>query len=117
MDWEVETRELFDDWLFTQEESVQVEFVAALTIVEKFGPQLSRPYADTINGSKHANMKELIVQINGHPFRAFYAFDPTRRAIVCCAGDKKGKDEKKFYKKMIKTADSEFDDHLASLED
>ncbi|WP_420832780.1 type II toxin-antitoxin system RelE/ParE family toxin [Rosenbergiella nectarea] len=43
-------------------------------------------------------MKELIVQINGYPFRAFYAFDPTRRAIVCCAGDKKGKDEKKFYK-------------------
>lgn len=33
MDWEVETRELFDDWLFTQEESVQVEFVATVTIL------------------------------------------------------------------------------------
>lgn len=27
--------------------------------LEAFGPQLERPYADTLNGSKHANMKEL----------------------------------------------------------
>ena len=26
---------------------------------EFYGPQLGRPYADTLKGSKHANMKEL----------------------------------------------------------
>lgn len=61
-------------------------------------------------------MKELRVQIGGHPFRAFFAFDLERKAIVLCAGDKKSDDEKLFYKRMIKIADAEFASHLKSPE-
>jgi len=36
------------------------EEIAALTeLREQFGPQLRRPYCDTLNGSECANMKEL----------------------------------------------------------
>ncbi|GKW38694.1 hypothetical protein PEC301875_27180 [Pectobacterium carotovorum subsp. carotovorum] len=61
-------------------------------------------------------MKELRVQVGGHPFRTFFAFDQTRKAIVLCAGDKKGEDEKLFYERMIKIADAEFTSHLISPE-
>ncbi|HEL4900165.1 TPA: type II toxin-antitoxin system RelE/ParE family toxin, partial [Escherichia coli] len=43
---------------------------------------------------------------------AFFAFDPARRGIVLCAGDKTGLNEKKFYRDMIKLADSEYRKHL-----
>ena len=61
-------------------------------------------------------MKELRLQIGGHPLRAFFAFDPGRKAIVLCAGDKKGQDEKLFCKRMIEISDAEFTSHLESLE-
>jgi hypothetical protein len=85
-------------------------------VLEKFGPTLGRPYVDTLNDSDFANMKELRIQHQGNPVRAFFAFDPTRRAIVLCAGDKTGLNEKRFYKDMIKLADSEYRKHLAKLE-
>jgi hypothetical protein len=59
-------------------------------------------------------MKELRVQSKGDPLRAFFAFDPERKAIVLCAGNKKG-DEKRFYKRMIPIADKEFKAHLEKI--
>lgn len=44
--------------------------------------------------------------------RACFAFAPIRRDIVLYAGDKKGKDETRFYKKLIKIADTEYTAHL-----
>jgi hypothetical protein len=76
-----------------------------------YGPKLSRPYADTVKGSKFKNMKELRIQYSGRPIRAFFAFDPERQAIVLCAGDKSG--DKRFYETMIRVADDEFSTHLA----
>ena len=61
-------------------------------------------------------MKELRVQHAGNPIRAFFAFDPTRRAILLCADYKTGVNENRFYKDMIKLADAEFRKHLAKLE-
>lgn len=55
-------------------------------------------------------MKELRVQHGGKPIRAFYAFDPVRRAIILCAGDKSG--DKQFYERMISMADEVFCQHL-----
>ncbi|HCB1585753.1 TPA: type II toxin-antitoxin system RelE/ParE family toxin, partial [Citrobacter freundii] len=62
------------------------------------------------------NMKELRVQHQGSPIRAFFAFDPSRYGIVLCAGDKTGLNEKKFYKEMIRLADAEYRNHLISKE-
>ncbi|HIB0075329.1 TPA: type II toxin-antitoxin system RelE/ParE family toxin [Escherichia coli] len=76
--------------------------------------QLPRPYADTVKGSRYKNMKELRVQFSGRPIRAFYAFDPIRRAIVLCAGDKSN--DKRFYEKLVRIAEDEFTAHLNTLE-
>jgi len=40
-------------------ESVQDDLLAHAKLLEQFGPQLGRPRADTLKGSRHANMKEL----------------------------------------------------------
>ncbi len=116
MTWEVITRTLFDVWYEKQTDDVQEEIAAYLLIREEIGPQLGRPHVDQVKASEYKNMKELRVQVGGHPFRAFFAFDPERKAIVLCAGDKKGEDEKLFYKRMIKIADAEFTSYLASPE-
>lgn len=116
MAWEVVTRTLFDTWYRQQSDEVKIEILAHLRLLEEIGPILGRPQVDQIKKSNHKNMKELRIQVNGHPFRAFFAFDPERKAIVLCAGDKKGEDEKLFYKRMIKVADAEFDSHLKSPE-
>ncbi|MFJ3459409.1 type II toxin-antitoxin system RelE/ParE family toxin [Scandinavium goeteborgense] len=111
--WEVETTEVFDDWFKAQDSSLQIDMLSAMHLLEEFGPQLGRPYVDTVNDSDYANMKELRVQHAGNPIRAFFAFDPKRKAIVLCAGDKTGLNEKRFYKDMIKLADKQFSKHLA----
>ena len=38
---------------------VQDELLAHAKLLERFGPMLGRPHADTLNDSKHNNMKEL----------------------------------------------------------
>ena len=48
-------------------------------------------------------------------WRLAFAFDPKRSAILLVAGDKSGVSEKRFYKKLIATADERFDAHLARL--
>lgn len=73
---------------------------------------------DTLNGSKHSNMKELRFQGDGGVWRVPFAFDPTRAGIVLLAGNKKGlRDEResKFYEDLIEEADRRFDAHLERL--
>ena len=60
-------------------------------------------------------MKELRIQSKGKPLRAFFAFDPKRKAVLLCAGNKTG-NEKRFYKLMIPLADKEYETHLDNLE-
>ncbi|WP_368542557.1 type II toxin-antitoxin system RelE/ParE family toxin [Enterobacter soli] len=111
--WDVETTDRFDEWFYDQSLALKEDVLAAMHILAEFGPQLGRPYVDTVNASAYPNMKELRIQHAGHPVRAFFAFDPSRKAIVLCAGDKTGRVEKRFYKEMIKVADDEFSKHLA----
>lgn len=96
---------------------VRRELVAAAKAIELAGPKMGRPHVDTLNGSKHDNMKELRFKAhNGTEiWRAAFAFDPQRKAYVLVAGDKQGQDEGAFYKRLIKTADKRFDAHLRTL--
>ena len=112
--WSVITTTRFNKWLFSQDEKTQDSVFIAIHLLEIEGYKLSRPYADTVKGSKYPNMKELRIQHNGKPIRAFFAFDPLRQAIVLCAGDKSN--DKKFYEKMIPIADDEFTTYLKTLE-
>jgi len=87
--------------------------LAHIELLEQFGPQLGRPQADTLNGSRHANMKELRFRAAGGVWRVAFAFDPNRKAILLVAGDKSGVGEKRFYRQLIEKADARFDTHLA----
>jgi hypothetical protein len=96
-------------------ENVQTELLALALLLEQFGPQLGRPRADRLKGSRHANMKELRFSAADGEWRAAFAFDPRRRAILLVAADKSGVGEKRFYRELIRKADQRFDAHLARL--
>lgn len=112
--WTVLLSPRFESWLSEQEEALQEKMLAELGKLKVYGPDLPRPYADTLKGSQYRNMKELRVQFSGKPIRAFYAFDPVRQAIVLCAADKSH--DKRFYIRMIRIADDEFSAWLAEQE-
>lgn len=112
--WTVITTDCFNKWYEQQDEDTQDSVLAHLLRLQQIGPYLARPYADTINGSAYSNMKELRIQHRGKPIRAFFAFDPLRQAIVLCTGDKSN--DKKFYEKMLRIAETEFTRYLNKLE-
>ena len=86
-----------------------------IQLLQQFGPQLARPGADTLRGSRHANRKELRFDSADGVWRVAFAFDPKRKAILLVAGDKSGGSEKRFYRQLIHQADARFSAHLAIL--
>lgn len=115
MSWDVEFDPAFDPEFEALPAEVQDELLAHAKLLETFGPTLGRPRVDTLNGSRHANMKELRFDAANGVWRAAFAFDPRRRAIVLVAGDKSGVGERRFYKALIRKADERFDAHLDRL--
>ncbi len=113
MAWKVLLHEQFEPEFDALTEEVQDELIAHAKLLEQFGPQLGRPRVDTLNGSRHANMKELRFDAADGVWRFAFAFDPTRKAIVLCGRDKSGVSEKRFYHQLIAKADTRFDAHLA----
>ena len=59
MSWSVRLHDEFEPEFGQLPESVQDEILALMALLREYGPKLGRPHADTLNGSKHANMKEL----------------------------------------------------------
>ena len=95
------------------DEDVQDHIFACVNCLEQFGPEFGRPRVDTLNGSKHANMKELRFKVKIGVWRVAFAFDPDRSAILLVAGDKEGEKEVRFYKTLIAIADQRFDQWLS----
>ena len=89
--------------------------LALSRLLGEFGPQLGRPRVDTLNGSRHANMKEMRFGAAGGEWRLAFAFDPARNAILLVAGDKSGGSTRRFYRTLVRKADERFDRHLARL--
>ena len=113
--WVVEIGDDFKPEFFVLQEDVRTEILALTRLLQQFGPQLKRPRADTLTGSRHANMKELRFSAADGEWRVAFAFDTRRRAILLVAGDKSGVSEKRFYRELIRKADRRFDAHLARL--
>ena len=113
--WPVATTDDFDEWFADLREDAQAEIIAKVELLKVLGPALGRPHADTLNGSKHRNMKELRADTARSVLRIAFAFDPDRAAILLVAGDKSGVSQKRFYKRLIAKADELFDAHLAKL--
>ena len=115
MEWVVEIGDEFEPEFDALHEEVQTEILALSRLLQRFGPQLGRPRVDTLNGSRHANMKELRFSAADGEWRVAFAFDTERKAILLVAGDKSGGGERRFYRGLIRKADERFDAHLARL--
>jgi hypothetical protein len=115
MEWKVEFHEAFEPEFDELEVQVQDDLLAKVLMLEQFGPNLGRPHVDTLQGSRHGNMKELRFTAADGVWRVAFAFDPDRCAILLVAGDKSGGSQKRFYKKLIEKADQRFESHLVRL--
>jgi hypothetical protein len=115
--WEVEFHTQFVPEFEALAASVQDELLAHVAVLEVFGPQLGRPRVDTLFGSRHANMKELRFDAADGAWRFAFAFDPKRRAIVLCGGDKSGGSQRRFYRHLIDASDKRLDSHLKAIKE
>lgn len=109
--WDVEFTDQFEAWWDTLSAEEQQSIDAAVRLLEQRGPGLGRPLVDSIEASRHANMKEL----RAGTIRVLFAFDPRRSAILLIGGDKRDRWQE-FYEQAIPLADDLFDAHLAALE-
>src|SRR6266545_4500286 len=100
MSWAVLLDDEFEPEFDALDEEVRDEILALTRLLQQFGPQLGRPRVDTLNGSRHANMKELRFAAADGEWRVAFAFDPKRNAILLVGGDKSGTSEKRFYKQL-----------------
>jgi hypothetical protein len=113
--WIVELSDEFEPEFDALHEDVQTELLALTRLLQQFGPHLGRPRVDTLNDSRHANMKELRFSAGGGEWRVAFAFDTKRKGILLVAGDKSGISERRFYRALIRKADDRFDTHLTRL--
>lgn len=116
MAWQVRTTGVFDEWFANLGEDGKLEVIAKVELLKILGPKRRRPHADTLNGSRHANMKELRADTADNVLRIAFAFDPQRAGILLLAGDKSGVSQKRFYRQLIARADELYDAHLAMLQ-
>lgn len=113
MAWTVEYTNEFGEWWISLSEKEHITISSHIEELEKRGPNLPFPYSSGVTRSRHGVMRELRIQSGGSPFRVFYAFDPSRVAILLIGGDKTG--DKRFYERMVPIADELYDVHLLEL--
>jgi hypothetical protein len=115
--WKVSFHNDFDPEFDAFSKDVQDELLAVADAVKRLGPDADRPHVGTLENAKHPNMKELRFKANNGAeiWRAAFAFDTNREAIILVAADKQGVDEVKFYKDLLKKANKRFDKHLENM--
>ena len=113
MTWEVEVSDEFRAWYLSLNQDERANVAPCVEMLEVHGPELGRPYVDTLNGSMFPNMKELRVQHHGRPYRIFFVFDPRRNAYLILGGDKTG--DKNWYVDAIRRADAIYAQHLKEI--
>src|SRR5437660_8283283 len=93
------------------DQDVRREILALARVLQKFGPQLGRPRVGTLNGSRHANMKELRFAAADGEWRVPFAVDPKRKAILLVAGGTSGVAARRLYRGMTRKGGARFDGH------
>ena len=115
MSWVVRFEDQFEAEFGALDQPVQDALLASARLLQTYGPGLGRPHVDTLNGSKHANMKEIRFAAADGVWRVAFAFDPARDAIILVAGDKSGTSSARFYQRLVSRADRRYDAHLKRL--
>lgn len=100
----------FAIWLSDQDEDRRLRIIAHLDLLQQRGPLLSRPYAETLKGSRIAKLKELRVQHKSEPIRILFAFDSKQQAVVILGGSKQA--SKRWYDTYIPIAEKIYQDYL-----
>ena len=116
MAWEINGTDRFADWYGDLTEPQQDSVIAVVELLAEQGPQLDRPHADRIKGSKYHNMKELRPRGAAKHCRVLFIFDPRREAILLLGGDKSGQWEK-WYETAIAEAENLYEIYLEELDD
>lgn len=115
--WNVDSSDEYDAWFITLDEKCKEAVLQRVLLLQQYGPNLSRPYADVLHGSKKlSNLKELRNQTQKHLLRVAYYFDSVRNAFLLTGGDKKGKDRDKLYKDLIAESEVIVERHEKELE-
>lgn len=110
--WEIYASEEYETWFFSLDPDCKEAILERVLLLEVYGPNLPRPYADVLKGSKmYKNLKEIRAQTEKHILRVAYYFDVNRKAFLLTGGDKKGKNEDRFYKKLIAEAERIIEKH------
>jgi hypothetical protein len=113
--WQVEFHPECEAWAGKLEQADAEALLAAIRVLRDQGPTLGRPLVDTVQGSRHANMKELRPGSTGRTeIRVLFAFDIERAAILLLGGDK-STDWAGWYTCSIPVADTRFEEHQARL--
>ncbi|WP_231901993.1 type II toxin-antitoxin system RelE/ParE family toxin [Halorhodospira halochloris] len=89
--WQIIFTERFEGWLRGLSDDDRVAVLAVINLLKERGPELPRPHADTVNGSHYTNMKELRIQSQGRPLRAFLRLIRCARALCCAQETKAGR--------------------------
>jgi hypothetical protein len=113
MSWEVIIHQEVEKWLSQISPDDYLRVLAALDAISEIGPALGRPFVDTLKGSRLRNLKEL--RPRGKTLRLIFIFDPSRKAVILTAGDKRNQWQQ-WYKKNIPIAESRYFEYLAEVE-
>jgi len=103
--WPIKHTIEYEDWFIEQDEENKIVINAKVILLSEFGPNLGRPYVDTIKGSKYKNLKELRIKYKNAVIRIIFIFNKKRNCWLLIGGDKKGKNEEDFYEIIIKKAE------------
>ena len=114
MAWEVEFTDEFNQWWNTLTEREQRALGSRISRLKVYGMRALRRYSKSVDVRGTAVMRELRTQVDGHPLRVLFAFDPRLTAIVLLGGDKTGDSD--FYSRNIPKAYDLYDAHIAHLE-
>ncbi|WP_235211638.1 type II toxin-antitoxin system RelE/ParE family toxin [Janthinobacterium sp. RA13] len=115
--WPVTFHDDFDAEFDALPVDVQDELLASADALSKLGPAAGRPHVGTLKNPKHPNMKELRFKANNgvEVWRAVFAFDTRREAVILVAAAKQGVNEDKFYRDLLFKANARYEQHLTNL--
>ena len=116
MTWRIEFHDAFAQEFALWDSALRLELLAQTDLLVRDGPALGRPWVDTLSGSRFSNMKEIRFTWRGAPWRVAFAFDPLRQAILLVGGTKAGVNQRRFYRRLIRTADARYTQHLEFLQ-
>ena len=113
--WNITETTEYSEWFVTLSGKQQRSVFERLELLKMHGPGLTRPYADTLKGSRHTNLKELRISSEG-TLRILFGFDPERKAVLLLGGDKSERSMwNDWYRVAIKRADDLFEQHINEM--